>query len=232
MHIYISGRIAAALLERLQAVCCAGGRVAILRLGKANGDNAQVSFHAPTGQWVLCSKNVALMASARGDVSLPQWSDHRYRVARTVAQRWFDQWDLLAPPGQSALREALSEQTLVGELVGSAAHLVDYQGHCSLKWFALVSHAGDEPCRPPLASLDFLQKLGLPTVAMEAVGPSTGHASPGELVAALSTVADAIARAPLAEEGEGCVIYLVAASPPPQRSAGNMRASQVDSNEQ
>jgi hypothetical protein len=40
----------------------AGGEVEILKTLKANGENVQVSYNLDTKSWVVCSKNVALLA--------------------------------------------------------------------------------------------------------------------------------------------------------------------------
>ena len=59
------------------------------RLEKANGENAQVSYHADSAKWVLCSKNVSLLASTASELQLPQWQDRRYRFARQIGAVWF-----------------------------------------------------------------------------------------------------------------------------------------------
>ncbi|CAK0910133.1 unnamed protein product [Prorocentrum cordatum] len=179
----------------------------VLKLSKANGENAQ-SFFAPAQQWVLCSKNVALLAGVRADISSPQWSEHRYRFARTVAELWFDQLDPLAEERRSSLREALSSRTLVGELVGGSAHLVDYAGLRTIIWFAIVPHHGDEACWPPSRSLAFLGESGLPVVSMELAGPSAS--CPGEALETLCRMARATAAGSVKEDGEGYVVYVVA----------------------
>lgn len=42
------------------------------QLEKANGENAQVSYCVPLDAWVICSKNVSLLA--RNEADLPQFS--------------------------------------------------------------------------------------------------------------------------------------------------------------
>jgi len=207
--------IADQLAQRLWGVWLAGKSVGLVKLAKANGDNAQVSFFARTEQWVLCSKNVALLARERADVTLPQWADHRYRFARSVAELWFDQLGLLAKSSATTawldvLRERLSSVTLVGELIGGTSHLVDYCGERALRWFAVVPLHGDEPCWPPLQSLRFLSRSGLPTVSAKLIGPSVGFTAPDQLIAALRGISETVVGSSLAEEGEGCVLYFVA----------------------
>lgn len=150
--------VALDLARRLGEAWGAGQRVHIRKLAKVNGDNAQVSFFQATQQWVLCSKKVALLASDRSDFSASQWAKHRYRFARSVAERWFDLLGNLEEAQQLHLREALSEKTLVGELVGGASHLIDYHRAYALQWFAVVPHRGSEPCWPPSQSQVFFTK--------------------------------------------------------------------------
>ena len=39
-----------------------GNKVEVLKTLKANGENVQVSWNDEIGAWVICSKNVALIA--------------------------------------------------------------------------------------------------------------------------------------------------------------------------
>lgn len=198
------------LAQRLCEAVAAGRKICMMKLSKANGENAQVSFFAPTHQWVLCSKNVTLLASTRADMQLPHWADHRYRFARVIGEHWFDQLGNIEESHQRLLEGAMSKQTLVGELIGGASHLIDYKGERTLLWFALVPHGGDCTCLPPSETSVFLQQYGLPTVPMEWVGTPTGHTSLHEVMHALRGLAGAIDKARISDEGEGCVVYFVA----------------------
>jgi hypothetical protein len=40
----------------------------VYRLNKANGENAQVSFFKPTGEWVVSSKNVSIFLQSPEDI--------------------------------------------------------------------------------------------------------------------------------------------------------------------
>ncbi len=37
---------------------------------KVNGENVQVGYNSEMGAWVICSKNVAMMARVREDIAL------------------------------------------------------------------------------------------------------------------------------------------------------------------
>lgn len=45
-------------------------KVHIFRLNKANGENAQVSFNAKLGEWVICSKNVSIFVKDAEEIKL------------------------------------------------------------------------------------------------------------------------------------------------------------------
>lgn len=49
------------LASSLKAIL-SGNKVEVLKTLKANGENVQVSWNEKTGAWVVCSKNVALVA--------------------------------------------------------------------------------------------------------------------------------------------------------------------------
>ncbi|CAK9062974.1 unnamed protein product [Durusdinium trenchii] len=197
------------LMESLRAAEGASS-LAVTRLEKANGENAQVSYHADSAKWVLCSKNVSLLASTASELQLPQWQDRRYRFARQIGAVWFLQLSKLEDSSQLCLRETLSSATLIGEMVGgSGAHLVQYGPERQLRWFAMVPHEGDEACWSPSRSQAFFKAMGLPTVDFAASPPL--RAAKGEaLLAQLAPLAAAVEAAPVADAGEGAVIYVTA----------------------
>ena len=45
-----------------------GNQVQVLKTLKANGENVQISFCELINSWVICSKNVALVARSREDI--------------------------------------------------------------------------------------------------------------------------------------------------------------------
>ena len=45
-----------------------GSEVEVLKTLKANGENVQVSWNQDSLSWVICSKNVALIAQTKADV--------------------------------------------------------------------------------------------------------------------------------------------------------------------
>ena len=55
---------------------------------KANGENTQVSYNYEFNAWVICSKNVSLLARDRQDVK--KYKEQRYNYAQLMADAWFD----------------------------------------------------------------------------------------------------------------------------------------------
>ena len=208
----LSQKACRSLVNSIRDAVSAGLLIELSMLDKANGENAQVSFFPGTGQWVLCSKNVSLLAANASELELPQWSDRRYRFARHVAESWFAQLSALTDASCKLLEQTLAYGTLVGEMIGgSSAHLVDYGPERRLQWFAIVPNHGDEFCWPPSRSIAFMRNAGLPTVNLKPVVPAA-LASAEEVFKALQESCLATERAALQEVGEGYVMYLTSLS--------------------
>ena len=214
-------QVAAAKLfaESIKRATSSNALISVTRLQKANGENAQVSYHAATGQWVLCSKHVSILASCASELELPQWADRRYRFARQVAALWFLQLSALEESSCGVLKDKLASRTLIGEMVGgSGAHLVQYGPDRKLQWFAIVPHQGDEACWLPSLSSKFFHKIGLPTV--EFGQEQEVYATAATFLEALHKMVVTVEKAPLSEAGEGYVLYITAGSAPDRFEAG------------
>jgi hypothetical protein len=66
-----------------------GSEVEVCKTLKANGENVQVSWNSDAEAWVVCSKNVALVAKRPQD--LARYTDSRFGFAREMASVWFTQ---------------------------------------------------------------------------------------------------------------------------------------------
>ena len=99
-----------------------GNEVEVLKTLKANGENVQVSWSTEAQCWVICSKNVALIAEDKSDISY--YKSDRYAFAREMAHVWFDKLDELKKKGFKIeeLKKDLQDMTLIGEYVGSQDH--------------------------------------------------------------------------------------------------------------
>lgn len=111
----------------------------IYMLEKANGENAQVSYIQSLAKWIICSKNVSLLAEKEEDIA-PYEKDNsgRYRFAILIAQAWFKY--LQQCQNVSDLKRFLSEHTLIGEYCGNQEyqHLVKYK-EIQIRFYAIVS---------------------------------------------------------------------------------------------
>jgi len=135
------------------------GVFTVVAMEKANGENAQVTRW--NDLWVICSKNVALLAANAQD--LLAYADQRYTVAREIAEIFFSLWDTMSAEAQVHIASLCETYTLIGELVGVHQHLIAYEKP-ALLFYALVPLEGDQLCVSP-ASLELLDPL--PRVAMD-----------------------------------------------------------------
>lgn len=62
-------------------------KVNVYKLNKANGENAQVSYCKTLNEWVISSKNVAILLGSPMD--LKYYKGERYGFAILIAQAWF-----------------------------------------------------------------------------------------------------------------------------------------------
>ena len=74
-----------------------GHSVEVLKTLKANGENVQVSWNQEVKAWVICSKNVALIAQTRKDIS--KYQAQRFDFAREMAHVWFSKLQELEKKG-------------------------------------------------------------------------------------------------------------------------------------
>ena len=72
-----------------------GHRIEVLKTLKANGENVQVSWCERVQSWIVCSKNVGLMARNRQDIDCANYNKDRFTFAREMAHVWFDKLDAI-----------------------------------------------------------------------------------------------------------------------------------------
>eukprot|EP00743_Colponemidia_sp_Colp-15_P003376 GILK01003650.1.p1 GENE.GILK01003650.1~~GILK01003650.1.p1 ORF type:complete len:1015 (+),score=171.34 GILK01003650.1:418-3045(+) len=187
-------------------------RVEVYKMGKANGENAQVSFCPRLGRWIACSKNVGIAVSTREDLNLDVYSDSRYLFATRIAETWFEFLATRSAAQIEELKQILSSNTFVGELVGAAGHqhLVVYD-HQHLIFYAVVPLDMTTPCVPPPAAIDIFDRLGITRVTSSLLGTVSNRA---EFVDLLSRTSAEIASASIEQEEEGVVVYFVQAAEP------------------
>ena len=128
----------------------AGNKVEVVKTLKANGENVQISWNSEVEAWIICSKNVGLIAQYRDDIDT--YKSDRFVFAKEMAHVWFDYLEDLEADdkaGFKSLKEDLDGVTMVGEYIGSQdhQHLVKYS-RVTLIWYAVVSNNSSEDCWP------------------------------------------------------------------------------------
>jgi len=184
-----------------------GNSVILYKLVKANGENCQVSYVKELDAWIVASKNVGLAARNRADLDGYRSSD-RFGFALLMAEAWFDIVDRIEKNGLiDQLKESLDQHALIGEYVGNKnhQHLVRYT-KIDIVFYAVVNKYSEENCLPPRDGYALLDKFGLSKVGFEEVGMFD---SAKNLQNAVTKVFNRIAAAPINEEEEGSVLYIV-----------------------
>ena len=180
-----------------------GHSIEVFQTEKANGENAQVSFVAELDAWVVCSKNVSILAKSATDIDL--MASERFEYARKIAHTWFDM--LKGVKDIDALKQLLAGHTAVGEYCGNInlQHMVKYDKETIL-FYGLVRKDSSDLCVPVEKAFAEMQVVGLPTVgySKQAVCESVD-----ELVKSLQELFLKTARAAMESTGEGSVLYMV-----------------------
>ena len=198
------------LASSLKAIL-SGNKVEVLKTLKANGENVQVSWNEKTGAWVVCSKNVALVAQTRAQIDQACYKTERFGFATEMAHVWFDKLDSIrkekGEAGISELKKDLDGRTLVGEYIGSQEHqhLVKYS-RVTLIFYAVVENKSMEDCWPCEQAWALFDKWSFDKVAITTLGTFTDYNS---LCDNLCRVFKDVAKSEIAEEEEGNVLYFV-----------------------
>ena len=148
-----------------------GHRIEVLKTLKANGENVQVSWNNQVQAWVICSKNVALIAQNREHANSNNYTAPRFAFAREMANVWFDKIDQIKRDrGNDAVQQLqndLDQKTLVGEYIGSQEHqhLVKYS-RVTIIFYAVVENNSMTDCLPCDEAWSLFDKWGLDKVAI------------------------------------------------------------------
>ena len=188
-----------------------GHKVEVLKTLKANGENVQVSYNKRVQAWVICSKNVGLLAQTREHVNGESYVDSRFTFAREMALVWFDKLDQIkAERGDEAiqqLQDDFDQKTFVGEYIGSMEHqhLVKYS-RVTIIFYAVVDNQSMLDCLPCDEAWGLFDKWGLDKVAIQTLGSFSDY---GQLCDALCRVFKDVAKSEIAQEEEGNVLYFI-----------------------
>ena len=190
--------------------------IEIIKLMKANGENAQISYIKRFGYWVIASKNVCLLARNRKELSeykpyIISKNTHekvptRYSFAHIIGQCWFDILDNFTNEEVNKIKEYLDGKTFVGEYVGNQyhQHLIRYMKHTIL-FFGIVINDSSESSIPIITAFEKFKEFKLDVVPYEYIGIAESF---DELCEKLKKLYVKIAESSIIDEEEGSVVYL------------------------
>lgn len=190
-----------------------GFLIEIIKIMKANGENAQISYSKKLKCWAIASKNVCLCAKDRSDfkkydiLNKETKQNTRWYFAYLIGNCWFDIIDSLTstPELITELQEYIADKTLIGEYVGNQnhQHLVRYMKHTIL-FFGIVKNNSTDNSLPVLEAFSIFKRFRLDVVPYEYIGTIE---TKQELFTALKQLYVRIAESSIIDEEEGSVIY-------------------------
>ncbi len=180
-----------------------GHSIDIYQTEKANGENAQVSFIAELDAWIVCSKNVSILAKSAADID--KMTSERFEYARKIAHTWFEM--IKTVKNLELLKQLLADHTAVGEYCGNLnlQHMVKYDKETIL-FYALVRKDSPDLCVAVESSFAQMQAAGLPTVSYSKQATCS---TIEQLSTSLHDLFLKTARASMQSTGEGSVLYMV-----------------------
>lgn len=183
-----------------------GNEVEVIKTLKANGENVQVSWNSDVESWIVCSKNVGLVAKSRSDVAQYAAVD-RFGFAKEMAHVWFDTIEKMDADTLKQLKSDLDGNTLIGEYIGSNEHqhLVKYS-RVTIIFYAVVSNNSEEDCWPCDQAWNLFAKYGLDKVHAISLGKFSNY----DLMAdCLCKTFQDVAKSEIAKDEEGNVLYFI-----------------------
>ena len=190
--------------------------IEIIKLMKANGENAQISYIKSYNYWVIASKNVCLLARNRSDLEYYQPFKYnkatkeniptRYSFAHIIGQCWFDILENFNDAEIKKIKTYLDGKTFVGEYVGNQyhQHLIRYMKHTIL-FFGIVINDSCDSSIPILEAFEKFKEFKLDVVPYEYIGIADSF---DELCVKLKKLYVKIAESSIIDEEEGSVVYL------------------------
>lgn len=185
-----------------------GHKVEVIKTLKANGENVQVSWNDDVEAWVICSKNVGLIAQHRDDID--KYRSDRFVFAREMAHVWFDILEEMKnedPQLVTKLKAEMKGNTMIGEYIGAQEHqhLVKYS-RVTIIFYAIVSNASNEMCWPCEKSFAFFDKFGFDKVHIKSLGLFSDF---DQMCETLCQTFKDVAKSEIAENEEGNVLYFL-----------------------
>ena len=195
-----------------------GYLIEIIKLMKANGENAQISYSPLLNSWVIASKNVCLCARKRSDLDTYYPKRRydketrsevatRYSFANIIGHCWFDIIENFSEGHINAIKNYIKDKTLIGEYVGNQyhQHLIRYMKHTIL-FFGIVDNENPiDNSLPIIKAFAKLKEFKLDVVPYEYIGT---YEKMEDVYEAMKKLYIRIAESSIIDEEEGSVIYL------------------------
>lgn len=199
-----------------------GKMIKVHKMVKANGENAQISYCSQVKSWVICSKNVAILAKTVDDLYLYS-SRRRYQHAHAIGICWFEILEGQSKERVNQLKEYLNDYTFIGEYIGNQyyQHLVRYTQHTILFYSIISKEDLEKICVPIEKAIEVFCSFGLNMVSIESIGIFKDWT---DLSRSLESLYRRISESSIVDEEEGSVIYL--------SSCKSMRESVEDKEEE
>lgn len=186
-----------------------GHQVEVVKTLKANGENVQVSWNPEVQAWIVCSKNVGLVAQCRQDIN--KYTGDRFGFAKEMAHVWFDKLQQveqdMGAAGLTGMQQDMANNTLIGEYIGSAEHqhLVKYS-RVTIIFYAVVDNTSADDCWPCDRAWRLFAKYSLDKVHAVSLGRFSNFDA---LADCLCTTFKDVAKSEIAKDEEGNVLYFI-----------------------
>lgn len=183
-----------------------GKMIKVHKMVKANGENAQISYCNQLKSWVICSKNVTILARSVNDLYVYS-SRRRYEHAHAIGICWFEILEGQSKERVNQLKEYLNDYTFIGEYIGNQyyQHLVRYTQHTILFYSIISKEDLEKICVPIEKAIEVYYSFGLSMVSIESIGIFKDWT---DLSRSLESLYRRISESSIVDEEEGSVIYL------------------------
>ena len=150
---------------------------------KANGENAQIAWLPMFKAWLICSKNISLVARTRKDLADECYKDQRYQFAKLIGEEWFN--IVMQLRKASKLDQFISDiqnKTLVGEYCSMTQQHISRYEQTQIIFYAIVDNDFDHSTAHPDWSFDVFKTYGLAHVSKQLIGAYSDADSMNEAI--------------------------------------------------
>ena len=190
-------------------------KIAIYKLLKANGENAQIGYNQQLEKWIIASKNVALLCKNKNDLfdnfePLHKNSNKptRYNIAFQIGLCWFDILDNKKEEEVIEIKKNMNNKTFCGEYCGNQyhEHLIRHTKHTIFFYSIVDNNDKNNICLPIEETFEIFKKLNLEYVNFSYIGI---YKTKIELFEGIQKIYKSIAEKSILYEEEGDVLYFV-----------------------